>query len=1539
MNPPTMKYLSIRGIVLTFFLFLMILPTMAFSEEEYAFERLWPTPQHPWYDSRPAHVAVDNSNNILVANDGFIQKFTSNGHFISSFGRFGSAPDEFISPRCVAVDINGRIFVGNSYVNFADRHVTRIMIFSGSGDFIESWGSYGNEDGEFARPSGIAFDNFGNVYVSDTGNNRIQKFTSDGQFIKKWGGTGTGDGQFKSLSGIAIDQGGNIYVSDSENHRVQKFTPDGQFITKWGQEGDGEGEFNSPSGIAINNDGLIHVTDQGNHRIQVLTGNGEFVDQWGSYGNGEGDFDGPFGIKIGRNGDIYITDKTSFQKFTPTRRFLTRWEASRRNGEGFFNNPSSVDFDQYGNVYIVDRMNHFIQKFDADGVFLNQWGGYGSNTGQFNIPQDICVDGDGNTYVTDSSNNRIQKFDASGQAIHTWGSPGSGNGQFQSPVGIAIDLDGNIHVADYFNSRVQKFTPDGNFVKEWSVSYPLALTVDGENNVYVIGLDVVRKYTASGVFLLQWGARGSNEGELNGAYGISVDKYSNVYVADTFNHRIQVFTKTGQFVGKWGSRGINSEQMKEPNFVAVSPVNDKIYVADTANHRIQVFKKVSLDSKAKAIIVAGGGSYQGNNLWDVTQMNASFAYRSLNYQGFTKESIYYLSSDAGLDIDQNGEFDDVSGNATNANLQAAVTTWAADADSLVVYLVDHGGNATFRMSGTETLPASELDLWLDQLQQTLPGKVTVVYDACESGSFLLALTPPAGKERVVLTSTSPGESAYFVSQGSISFSNYFWTQIFNGLDVKSAFELSGTSLGYTTDRQHPLVDANGNGVENEAEDFSLIQNIYIGNGTIILGDAPVIGSISPEQTINNDSTAPLYADNVTDDNGVARVWATIRPPDFNQGDSNNPIQEMPFTDFMPVDGQPGRYEANYNNFNIEGTYQIAVYARDRIGNTSIPVLTTVNVNNPLRRKAIILAAGSQTDPMWPVIEKNTEHAYNVIRFQGYADDDIYFMSPVVFSTGVDVSNTVSNLQYAIEDWGALSTQDVVVYMIGNGTNGSFEVSATETVTAAQLDTWLDTLQAAIPGKATLIYDANNSGSFIQALTPPAGKQRISIASSSNSQPAYYPSDGDISFSKFFWGRVFNGTNLQDAFVHAQRAIRPYQSPVLEDSGNGVGNEKVDGLIARYYTLGAGIMLAGDDPLIDTIVSQQTIALGETATIWVDSVTTTGTIDRVWAVLTPPDYDPAGGPVTDLPEIDLTHIGDNRHEGIFTGFTGLGTYHVAVYARDAEGNLSMPKETTICYVVCTDEYEEDDSYTQARVIILNNTEDQHHNFHTAGDEDWVKFYALSGETYSINVDNLGPNCDIVLQFYDTDGTTLLDSMDTIGDPQASELIEWTCSKDGIYYAKAEQYDPAAFGENTEYDFRVYNPIGPFFGFVQGFILDASSGLPIGNAVIKTDNRLTALSSPENGYYVMIHRAGDFTLTINAPEYQSYSEAITVQEQAITDRTIYLNQDNSRLNEVIAILQVLSGSHPGGFQVNTDLGADGKVGLPEAVYLLQDIAGFR
>jgi hypothetical protein len=88
-----------------------------------------------------------------------------------------------------------------------------------------------------------------------------------------------------------------------------------------------------------------------------------------------------------------------------------------------------------------------------------------------------------------------------------------------------------------------------------------------------------------------------------------------------------------------------------------------------------------------------------------------------------------------------------------------------------------------------------------------------------------------------------------------------------------------------------------------------------------------------------------------------------------------------------------------------------------------------------------------------------------------------------------------------------------------------------------------------------------------------------------------------------------------------------------------------------------------------------------ATIWVKDVTTTGSIEKVWAVITPPeDSTDSRSVVTDLPTVELTDMGGNRYEATYDDFSSVGTYLVAVHAMDQEGGISLPKETEVSQTI-------------------------------------------------------------------------------------------------------------------------------------------------------------------------------------------------------------------------------------------------------------------
>jgi len=308
--------------------------------------------------------------------------------------------------------------------------------------------------------------------------------------------------------------------------------------------------------------------------------------------------------------NIYVADMYNhrIQKFASNATYIRQW-GSEGSGDGEFKWPSGIAIDQTGNIYVADTYNHRIQKFASDGNYIDKWGGFGSWDGRFNRPKGIAVNSDENiVYVVDNYNNRIQTFALDGTFISKWGknggdgTSGSGDGEFNEPEGIVLDGNGNVYIADTYNHRIQKFAPDGTYIDKW-------------------------------------GSFGLGNGEFRYPHGVALDADENIlYVVDNENNRIQKFASDGTYLTQWGSFGSMPDQLSYPTYLSAGS-HGKIYVADTGNDRIQIFKKFISLPNPKAILVAGGGPFPGNSLWDATQASANFAYRTLIYQGFAKAAI------------------------------------------------------------------------------------------------------------------------------------------------------------------------------------------------------------------------------------------------------------------------------------------------------------------------------------------------------------------------------------------------------------------------------------------------------------------------------------------------------------------------------------------------------------------------------------------------------------------------------------------------------------------------------------------------------------------------------------------------------------------------------------------------------------------------------------------------------------------------------------------------------------------------------------
>lgn len=185
------------------------------------------------------------------------------------FGRYGDGDGEFIWPAGIAVDSDENVYVSDEWLN-------RVSVFDSGGEFLCAWGDGGGSDG-FRGASGIAFGLDGCLYVVDSLNHRVQKRTKDGGCLGEFGGYGQEVGEFDSPWGIDVDCDGFVYVADHKNHRVQKFDSDGRPVMSFGSFGVGDGQLSRPSDVAVDPEGDVYVCDWANHRVQIFDRGGRYV--------------------------------------------------------------------------------------------------------------------------------------------------------------------------------------------------------------------------------------------------------------------------------------------------------------------------------------------------------------------------------------------------------------------------------------------------------------------------------------------------------------------------------------------------------------------------------------------------------------------------------------------------------------------------------------------------------------------------------------------------------------------------------------------------------------------------------------------------------------------------------------------------------------------------------------------------------------------------------------------------------------------------------------------------------------------------------------------------------------------------------------------------------------------------------------------------------------------------------------------------------------------------------------------------------------
>jgi uncharacterized protein (TIGR03437 family) len=472
----------------------------------------------------------------------------------SSIGDGGPAVSAQIGNiQGIAVDHSGILYLSDTDRNLIRKIDAKGIITTIAGTGVAGYGGDGGPAtaAQINLPYGLAADLAGNVYFADLGNNRVRRIAADGS-ITTTAGTGVkgslGDGglaanaQLMTPRNVAVDAAGNLYISEFEGHRIRKVTPDGKIATIAGV---GVAGFRGDGGLAVN--------------AQIAY---------------------PCGLTLDRSGNLYFADSQNqrVREILPGGIISTVLGGSTTIA---LLTPVAVAVDAAGQIYVADAsdMVHIYTSAGAWNVFAGTGapgfagdGGFASKA-LLTIPRDLALDLAGDLFIADGIRIRevnllsiIQTVAGDGY-LHAVGDGGLATlAILNQPLGVALDRLGNLYIPDTGTERVRKVAPSG----------------------------VIATFAGTGVGGYVSDNVPAATAELYSPMGVTTDAYGDVYIADTYNHRIREVVQNGIIVtyAGTGTGGSGPEdllaaqtQLRGPRGVCTSRTG-VVYVVDTSNNRV-----------------------------------------------------------------------------------------------------------------------------------------------------------------------------------------------------------------------------------------------------------------------------------------------------------------------------------------------------------------------------------------------------------------------------------------------------------------------------------------------------------------------------------------------------------------------------------------------------------------------------------------------------------------------------------------------------------------------------------------------------------------------------------------------------------------------------------------------------------------------------------------------------------------------------------------------------------------------------------------
>jgi streptogramin lyase len=232
--------------------------------------------------------------------------------------------------------------------------------------------SDGISDVSFNGPAYLAFDNSGNLYVSNSNDNNILKIDYTGTSGLVFANSNTSDISFNGPDGLAFDNSGNLYVSNYTDNNILKINPTGTSVSVFANSNTSDISFNNPQGLAFDTSGNLYVSNNvGSNCILKINPTGTSVSLFASSSNPGGEnFDYPSGLAFDTSGNLYVSNyiKNNILKINPTG---TSVSVFADTSDASFNNPWGLVFDTSDYLYVTNTSSNNILK-SIDIVCFNE---------------------------------------------------------------------------------------------------------------------------------------------------------------------------------------------------------------------------------------------------------------------------------------------------------------------------------------------------------------------------------------------------------------------------------------------------------------------------------------------------------------------------------------------------------------------------------------------------------------------------------------------------------------------------------------------------------------------------------------------------------------------------------------------------------------------------------------------------------------------------------------------------------------------------------------------------------------------------------------------------------------------------------------------------------------------------------------------------------------------------------------------------------------------------------------------------------------